>query len=310
MTEFNKMSIDELQAEMAKAEHSSGISPVEAILISKSLKFLSDEIAVFKEAICLESKALKESSNVISLKLVEIVQAVGSTSERLLKIEQAAGLTSERLLEIVRAVGSTSERLLGIVQVVGATSDNFKKASENAEKASRVQIRQTYAIIGLTAALFLATATMAWVGYKQMQEAQRLTKVSQEQIDLQLQPALMVKTDNSIGDRRELYLVNIGNGPAVNIDIASDDDNKAFVLLSHLLESKEQSSVHVVYSPKDKNNLTEKEIYNSYPEYDFGNKQSLTFNISYTNIKNRPYFSKVKISKFKIELISMGERTQ
>lgn len=202
-------------------------------------------------------------------------------------------------------------KLVEIVRTLGYTAETLKDAATKAENSSSIQARQTNAVIFWTAALVIATFIMAGMGYFQMREAQKLTKVSQEQIDLQLQPALMVKTDNPIGgSRQELYLVNIGNGPAVNIDITSDNDSRAFVLLSHLLESKEQASIYVVYGPKDKNNLTEKEIYNSYPEYDFSNEQSLILNISYTNIKNRPYFSKVKISKFKIELVSMGERIQ
>ena len=87
MAEFNNMSIDELQAELAKAKPAVGsYSNIETILISKSLKYLSDEIAVFKEASCLESKALRESTKVVSEKLVEIVQAVSATSDKLLAI--------------------------------------------------------------------------------------------------------------------------------------------------------------------------------------------------------------------------------
>lgn len=251
-------------------------------------------------------------------KIKEIKELLDKIVDRSMPIEAVHAkirnkiLLAEQELKLyeLEKVDTSIEKLIEIVRAVGSTSDNLKKASENIEISSKVQKKQTNTMIFWTRALVFATLVMAAIGYFQMREAQKLTKVSQEQIDLQLQPALMVKTGNSIGTRQELYLVNIGNGPAVNIDIASNDDSKAFVLISHLLESKEQGSIHVVYSPKDKNNLTGKEIYNSYSEYDFGNKQSLTLNISYTNIKNRTYFSKVKISKFKIELISMGEGTQ
>lgn len=57
------MSIDELQAAMAKAEHKSGISPIEALLGSKSLMFLSGEIASLKDALCLESKKIQTSND-------------------------------------------------------------------------------------------------------------------------------------------------------------------------------------------------------------------------------------------------------
>jgi len=73
-------------------------------------------------------------------------------------------------------------KLVEIVQAVGSTSDNLKKATENIEKTSKAQEKQTNAIIFWTAGLFFATFVMAVIGYFQMQEAQKLTKITQEQI--------------------------------------------------------------------------------------------------------------------------------
>lgn len=156
MKNIATMSIDELQDLLGKVTDPTSASPAEAVLQSKSILYLSNEIAIFKEAMALESRAMRESSDIISKKLVEIVQAVGSTSERLLEMVQAVGLISQDL----------------------------KTASENAEKVSRVQIKQTYAMIGLTAALVFATLIMGGIGYFQMQEAQKLTKATQEQVSL------------------------------------------------------------------------------------------------------------------------------
>jgi len=161
---LSQMSIDELQELLSQITDPTSASPAEAVLQAKTLMFLSNEIAVFKEALCSESKALSESTRVVSMKLVEIVQAVGSTSEK----------------------------LHGIVQVTGSISQDLKIASENAEKISRVQIRQTYAMIGWTAALFVATFGMAFIGFFQMQEAQKLTRATQEQVSqIQKQTQIM-----------------------------------------------------------------------------------------------------------------------
>jgi hypothetical protein len=197
--------------------------------------------------------------------------------------------------------------LVEIVRKLDSTAGILNDAATKAEKSSRNQERQTNAIIFWTAALFLATATMAYYAHQQIKEAQNLTLATQEQVDLQLRPGLMIKTEMAGGKSVDLELVNFGNGPAVNIKISSDDGSNAFISSSPILDSKQKAPIYVVNSPVDKNNLTEKETAGAEPFYAWGAKKELILNISYMNIDNLPYFSKIRVSKFKSELISMGE---
>lgn len=62
MTEFHKMNINELHEQLSKAVHSSGISPVEAILHSKTTMHLCSEIGIFKEALCIQADKIQKSN--------------------------------------------------------------------------------------------------------------------------------------------------------------------------------------------------------------------------------------------------------
>jgi len=63
MNNLAKMSIDELEELLSKVTDPTSASPAEAVLQSKSIRFLSSEIAVFKEALCLESTKIQNSNS-------------------------------------------------------------------------------------------------------------------------------------------------------------------------------------------------------------------------------------------------------
>lgn len=63
MENLAKMSIDELEELLSKVTDPTSDSPAEAVLQSKSIRFLSSEIAVFKEALCLESTKIQKSNS-------------------------------------------------------------------------------------------------------------------------------------------------------------------------------------------------------------------------------------------------------
>lgn len=117
---------------------------------------------------------------------------------------------------------TATEKLVEIVRTLGTTADTLKDAATKAEKSSSIQVRQTNAIIFWTAALFLATAIMAWVGYKQMQEAQKLTKATQEQIRLEHRARVGIQEINhgifQVGQpfKIEVKVSNTGRTPALN----------------------------------------------------------------------------------------------
>jgi hypothetical protein len=102
---LSEMSIDELQDLLSRVTDPTSASPAEAILQSKTIRFLSSEIAVFKEAICLESRKIHDGANTFSEKLVEIVRTMGATVETLNaateKAEKAAADQSKQTGAIV-----------------------------------------------------------------------------------------------------------------------------------------------------------------------------------------------------------------
>ncbi len=63
MENLAKMSIDELEELLSKVTDPTSASPAEAVLQSKSIRFLSREIAVFKESLCLESTKIQNSNS-------------------------------------------------------------------------------------------------------------------------------------------------------------------------------------------------------------------------------------------------------
>ncbi len=66
MNNLAKMSIDELEELLSKVTDPTSASPAEAVLQSKSIRFLSSEIAVLKEALCLQTKQMQESNERLS----------------------------------------------------------------------------------------------------------------------------------------------------------------------------------------------------------------------------------------------------
>lgn len=72
MSDFPKMSIEELQGVLSKAQEKSGTinftdtTSVQAILHSKATMFLSGEIACLKQALCEQTKDLQMSNERLS----------------------------------------------------------------------------------------------------------------------------------------------------------------------------------------------------------------------------------------------------
>lgn len=66
MNNLAKMSIDELEELLSKVTDPSSASPAEAVLQSKSIRFLSSEIAILKEALCLQTNKMQKSNEKLS----------------------------------------------------------------------------------------------------------------------------------------------------------------------------------------------------------------------------------------------------
>jgi len=66
MNDLAKMSIENLEALLSKITDPTSASPAEAVLQSKSIRFLSSEIAILKEALCLQTKKMQESNEKLS----------------------------------------------------------------------------------------------------------------------------------------------------------------------------------------------------------------------------------------------------
>lgn len=66
MNNLAKMSIDELEELLSRVTDPTSASPAEAVLQSKSIRFLSSEIAILKEALCLQTKKMQESNEKLS----------------------------------------------------------------------------------------------------------------------------------------------------------------------------------------------------------------------------------------------------
>jgi len=66
MNDLAKMSIEDLESLLSKITDPTSASPAEAVLQSKSIRFLSSEIAILKEALCLQTKKMQESNEKLS----------------------------------------------------------------------------------------------------------------------------------------------------------------------------------------------------------------------------------------------------
>lgn len=66
MNNLAKMSIDELEELLSNVTDPTSASPAEAVLQSKSIRFLSSEIATLKESLCLQTKKMQGSNEKLS----------------------------------------------------------------------------------------------------------------------------------------------------------------------------------------------------------------------------------------------------
>lgn len=90
MKKLHQMAIEEIEELLSNVTDPSSASPAEAVLQSKSIRFLSSEIAVFKEALCLESRQLQKSNEELAKSqdkyqratiILTVVIAVGTVAQ-------------------------------------------------------------------------------------------------------------------------------------------------------------------------------------------------------------------------------------
>jgi len=164
--------------------------------------------------------------------------------------------------------------------------------------------------------LGIATAGLVLVGGWQgcnlniyTKETQKLVSVAQEQLDLQLQPALMI-TIWGLSDSpyKNIDLINIGNGVALNILVTSEDKSLQFVDTPSLLLPKEEKSLYYIEGSIDLSKKTDKDLRQLEKiSIDLGNKKEFKIRIDYENIKNKKYFTLLTVNIEGVKLIERGE---
>lgn len=186
-----------------------------------------------------------------------------------------------------------------------------EKQLQNLEKQNRhayglLKATQYLVIISLVANLFIVVAgirqTILLNNYTM--ETQRLRTVAQEQLDLQLQPALIVTADGiSNSNIKYLRLTNIGHGVGLNIRITSNNDNIQFTEIPNIMYSNSDKALCFI-NKSSKNSSDHGN--NAYSFVDDNSK--LIINLEYDNINNKTYFTKIEVAKERVKLLERGEK--
>lgn len=166
--------------------------------------------------------------------------------------------------------------------------------------------------IVLAIATILLVVSGIWQGVSlaiYTRETQKLSKVAQEQLDLQLQPALIINTEGLLGSPdRDLYLLNIGNGTALNIQITSENNGLQFINIPNFIEAKKEKSLYYVNDSVQLSKVSGKELEDAMNyTISFTENKEIKIRLDYENINNKKYFTKVAISNKGVRLIERGE---
>jgi hypothetical protein len=221
------------------------------------------------------------------------------TNEKILKAK--IGKLTYLSLKDTNIILNNFNNDLNRLQISLSNLDESIKNGIESNKEYGISIKRWTIVLAVTAVL------SAGIAIKYTQTTKELSRTAQEQLDLQLQPALMVISEGSPeSDFRYLRLVNIGYGVGLNIKITSDNDNISFVDIPSLIYSTSDKSLRFI--DKALNRPTVEAIRQSSNAYSFKQNNKLVINLDYENVNNKKYFTKVEISKDGFRLIGRGER--
>lgn len=224
-------------------------------------------------------------------------------AEKILSTKLAL-LTNENIKKTNDNLESIKERLGGLGGGVSQLNQALRDGIRSSEELGDKNIQHANAIKWLTFVLAIAGIWQGCLLNIYTKETQKLVLTTQEQVDLQLQPALMVISESSENTNKSLYLVNIGQGVAFNIEVTSDDKNIQFVDIPNIMNYGDEryKSLSYILSPfilppseKDKKHW-----------YNFEGNKELIVTLNYENLNNKKYFTKVKINKEKVYLLDRG----
>jgi hypothetical protein len=213
-------------------------------------------------------------------------------------------LTNENIKNTNNNLESIKERLGGLGGGISQLNQALRDGIKSSEELGDKNMKHANAIKWLTVVLAIAGIWQGCLLNTYTKETQKLVLTTQEQLDLQLQPALMVTTYGPESIHKSLYLVNIGHGAAFNIKITSDDKNIQFVDIPNIMYYSEDNCKNLYYisspfvsspSEKDKNH-----------DYNFEGNKELIVTLNYENLNNKKYFTKVRINKEDVYSLGRG----
>lgn len=221
-----------------------------------------------------------------------------NTNEVLLQI-------TEKIKDLGNGLGQLNQAIRDVIvsneSIAGETKQYYKSL-------------KTWSVV-LGVATIALVIVGCWQGFllnKYTTETQKLSKVAQEQIELQLQPALIANSYGFSDDsHRQFELVNIGNGAALNINAICKDCIVRFVHLPNFLESKKDKPLYFILKNIDALNLSSIELYrNSTNIFDFSQNKELEIRLEYDNINNKRYFTELIISARGVKIKKRGIITE
>jgi len=200
----------------------------------------------------------------------------------------------------------------GIAELIRAIKEGVVSNKELANESKKYyrSLRIWSIVLGL------ATICLVLVSYWQgsllktySRETQNLSKIAQEQLDLQLQPALVIVSDEPFRRySKTLSLFNIGSGAASDISVSCEGRQWQFIDIPDFLDTKKESGLGYIETDRDLSQISEDEIRRESNYYfSFKNNEQLTIRIDYENINNKKYYTKVLISPQGVKLLSRGE---
>jgi len=255
-----------------------------------------------------EIKKLMEKLNPLSMGQINEAQQMETVEKKL--NAKVALLISSSLTDIYQRLQGLEE---GLSKLIQAIRDGIKSNEEFSEASKKYyKSLKTWSIV-----LGIATIGLGIIGFWQAyllstytKETQKLSKTAQEQLDLQLQPALVINTDTYSDEHyTSLFIVNIGNGSALNIEVTSDDKEIDFIELPNFIDTTNRiKRLYFVEKRLLNNNTIKRNDIKSI--YAFKENKELAVELKYENINRRKYFTKLKVSAKGVKLISRGAITQ
>jgi len=126
MKNIAAMSIDELQDLLGRITDPTSASPAEAVLQSKSILYLSSEVAIFKEALSNNTVMLNGTLGITNRNIRELRDSIKDSTESVItsnkELSKSQEKYSSRLLILTGGLV-----LVGVLQVVAVLIQTFHK---------------------------------------------------------------------------------------------------------------------------------------------------------------------------------------